>query len=580
MSARAGMLVACAALLALPMAHAEVPPLVTTGQTGVATAVPNIPVPAGTPCVVPLFTDQQFIGFNPVAFNYAPPASCPGPWAKVVLQADYSVNAGRQFDRTASIWVGGVNLYFGTTQEPSAAIAPTWHVERDVTDYSALLRGTSGGRTILGNVVDGTYTGIITGSARLVFYPGQAHDLPDQVIPLSSNPNGDYNYVHNGSERAGRTLTFPRNMTAVYMDVIAQSQSSDEFWQLCVPDSVANELYSCGGSGFRQTVVYIDGVPAGVAPVYPWIYTGGISPALWRPIPGVQTLDFEPYRVNLTPFAAVLNDGNPHHVQLGVVNSGDYFATAANLLVYQDPARAVVTGRLVANSLVADPGQVDTITHPGADRTVVSTRSQREFGISGYVDTSTGRIATGVRQSVDFLSVQDFTISDTQYRQALQQDTTVDTTTTTTRGTHAAVTKRRFDFPLSFVYNDQYHDDGSETLDMRGDQGYARQRSVAANSRVTYQDVLSDRVTPHVTYNWDASGNLSITPWTSAEDYRFGNSLGQCYSRQITSDNYNVTSVVNGDGCAVGNHYAWLTPSPGMLAPFGLDATEAATWAW
>ena len=134
------MLVACAALLALPMAHAEVPPLVTTGQTGVATAVPNIPVPAGTPCVVPLFTDQQFIGFNPVAFNYAPPASCPGPWAKVVLQADYSVNAGRQFDRTASIWVGGVNLYFGTTQEPSAAIAPTWHVERDVTDYSALLR--------------------------------------------------------------------------------------------------------------------------------------------------------------------------------------------------------------------------------------------------------------------------------------------------------------------------------------------------------------------------------------------------------------------------------------------------------
>lgn len=41
-----------------------------------------------------------------------------------------------------------------------------------------------------------------------------------------------------------------------------------------------------------------------------------------------------------------------------------------------------------------------------------------------------------------------------------------------------------------------------------------------------------------------------------------------------------MTSVVNGDGCAVGNHYAWLTPSPGMLAPFGLDATEAATWAW
>ena len=579
MSVRAAMLVACAALLpGFAAVHAEVLPVVTTGQTGVATAVPDVPVPPGTPCVVPLFTNQQFIGFDPVSFDYAPPAGCRGPWAKVVLQADYSVNAGRQFDRTASIWIGGVNLYFGTTQEPSAVIAPKWHVERDITDYSALLRDSSGGRTLLGNVVDNTYTGIITGSARLVFYPGQAHDLPDRVIPLSANPDGDYNYVHDGSERAGRRLTFPRNVTAVYMDVIAQSQGSDEFWQLCVPDSVAGALYSCGGSGFRQTVVYIDGVPAGVAPVYPWIYTGGISPALWRPIPGVQTLDFEPFRVNLTPFAAVLDDGNPHDVELGVVNSGDYFATAANLLVYQDPARGVVTGRLVANSLVADPGQHDVITHPAADRTVVDTRSQREFGISGYVETSTGRIATGVRQSVDFLSVQDFTISDSQYRQTLQQDTTVDTTTTTTRGSQAVVTKRRFDFPLAFDYNDQYHDDGSETLDMRGDQGYSRQRSVAANSRVTYQDVLTDRVTPHVTYNWDASGTLAITPWTSAEDYRFGNSLGQCYSRQIASDNYDVTSVVNGDGCSGGNHYSWLTAPPGALAPFGLDATEAATW--
>ena len=28
---------------------------------------------------------------------------------------------------------------------------------------------------------------------------------------------------------------------------------------------------------------------------------------LWRPIPGVHTLNFEPYRVDLTPFAAILS---------------------------------------------------------------------------------------------------------------------------------------------------------------------------------------------------------------------------------------------------------------------------------
>jgi len=36
----------------------------------------------------------------------------------VVLEADDSVTAGRQYDRTAIVRLGGVNLYFGTTMEP------------------------------------------------------------------------------------------------------------------------------------------------------------------------------------------------------------------------------------------------------------------------------------------------------------------------------------------------------------------------------------------------------------------------------------------------------------------------------
>ena len=74
--------------------------------------------------------------------------------------------------------------------------------------------------------------------------------------------------------------------------MVAESQAGDEFWYTCVPNDVANELQSCGGGAFRESQVTIDGTPAGVAPVYPWIYTGGIDPLLWRPIPGVQTLNF------------------------------------------------------------------------------------------------------------------------------------------------------------------------------------------------------------------------------------------------------------------------------------------------
>src|SRR5258708_14861829 len=130
----------------------------TGGFGNTAIADPGVARPATTPCRVRLFTDQPFADFSPKSFAYAPPAACGGRWQKVVLEADYSVEAGRQFDRTATLWIGGVNVYFGTTAEPSRKVVRAWHVERDLTEYSALLRAPSSGRAELGNLVNGTYT--------------------------------------------------------------------------------------------------------------------------------------------------------------------------------------------------------------------------------------------------------------------------------------------------------------------------------------------------------------------------------------------------------------------------------------
>src|SRR5262245_4437097 len=112
--------------------HADV----IVGSHDPATADPSVPRPPTQPCVVTLFTDVTFANFSPKPFAYAPPGACAGPWAKVVLEADFAVTAGRQFDRTANLWIGGAAIYFGTTAEPSRTVAPRWHVERDVTDYS------------------------------------------------------------------------------------------------------------------------------------------------------------------------------------------------------------------------------------------------------------------------------------------------------------------------------------------------------------------------------------------------------------------------------------------------------------
>ena len=115
--------------------------------------------------------------------TFTPPPGCPGPWAKVIFSADFTVSAGRQFDRTAKFFLGGANIYFGTTAEPRAALSPSWHVERDLTDLSALFHTPQVGQAILGNFVGvdsgRTYNGIIYANARLDFYPvAPAHLAP------------------------------------------------------------------------------------------------------------------------------------------------------------------------------------------------------------------------------------------------------------------------------------------------------------------------------------------------------------------------------------------------------------------
>src|SRR5205807_1812585 len=110
-----GILVAAHATQAQPVPQS--PP--TNGSPNTVTADPPVARPRTTPCRTRLFTDVRFADFSPKSFAYAPPSACPGPWQNVVLEADWSVEPGRQFDRTANLWIGGVNVYFGTTAEPT-----------------------------------------------------------------------------------------------------------------------------------------------------------------------------------------------------------------------------------------------------------------------------------------------------------------------------------------------------------------------------------------------------------------------------------------------------------------------------
>jgi hypothetical protein len=554
-------------------AQASADPVI--GSSNVVVADPSVPRPPGQPCTVTLFTDVTFTDFNARPYSYAPPAGCGGPWAKVVLEADFSVTAGRQYDRTATLWLGGVNLYFGTTQEPSATVSPAWHVERDLTDYAALLRNAGQGQAIIGNVVNSTYTGVIHGSARLLFYPASAQaraaEVPDAVYPLGSDPVGSTATLNTPTDKLARTLTLPRNMERAYLDVFTQSQSGDEFWYTCVPNAYTAQAEECGGGNFREAEISIDGQPAGVAPVYPWIYTGGIDPYLWRPTPGVQTLNFMPYRVDLTPFAGQLSDGNPHEVALQVAGANGYFSATATLLVYRDTHAKQVSGKITRNTLAAQPATPaigSTLATDGSGNTSgdITTRLNRRFIIEGYVTTSHGRVTSTVTQDVGFDDRQRFTINSSTYRQQTWQRTWSDSISQSHIGNLLTVERReRFSYPFTLDYNQRLASDGTSTAATTVQQGYRQHDEHRLFGMTVYTADVDNKVDSTDTLALDASGAVTgHNGQQSAQAFAFHDSLGSCYRASLTTQTGALASYAEGKGCpGQRNRVSWFAHPDG-----------------
>jgi len=534
-----------------PSAGFAEPPVPAIGTRTVADAELLVPRPRTTPCTVALFANQEFAGFTPVVLAYAPPAGCPGPWAKVVLQADYQVDAGRQFDRTAVIDIGGVNVYFGTTMEPGRTTARAWHVERDVTDLSALLASAQSGEAILGNVVDSTYTGRIFGSASLVFYPSDraepAPDTPQVVAPMAPSLTA----LSPANPALAKTLTLPRNVERLALDVIAQSQASDEFWYTCVPDADAAVLQSCGGTAFREVEVAIDGTPAGVAPVFPWIYTGGINPALWTPAPGVQTLNFEPSRIDLTPFAGQLDDGQPHTISVQVSGAQDNFSVTATLLAWRDAGAPVLSGAVTQNTLAAPTVSVDDhgLSVDGSNATGrVTVASRRDYRIAGTLSTSHGPVTTVVDQKMKFENTQDFAITDTRYAQKIDQHTDVHTAITTyapqgvmRRSTHAS-------YPLSVDFVETLSADAVVLDTSISQRRHVETRNDGPRGQSSWT-TSDESVTPHATTSYDqATGAATTTDSASRQRVHVEDSRLGCYDRTIVVTANAVSAVRQGCG--------------------------------
>jgi len=545
-----GILIAAQAAQAQPVPQS--PP--TIGSPNTVIADPQVARPRTTPCRVRLFTDVRFADFSPKPFAYAPPSACPGPWQKVVLEADYSVEAGRQFDRTANLWIGGVNVYFGTTAEPTrppGAIGRSWHVERDITDYTAALLAPAAGRADLGNLVNGTYTSALWGTAEIAFYPFKGKDdhrsdAPDMVLPLSAEAIGGTVALFTESDALAATFQLPTNVERAFLDVILQHQgANDEFWYTCVPNDLAAALESCNGTAFREGQVSIDGQPAGVVPIFPWIFTGGIDPYLWRPIPAVQALNFVPYRVDLTPFAGVLSDGQPHQLAIRVAGNSKYFSTTATLLLFLDHGSRKVTGQVTTNTIGGPQPDISRQGfEPNTDPLVgtVTTTSSRSFVLAGWVRTSHGKVQTEIRQTIGFSNVQDFSVPSgaSTFVQKIAQLTSISSATTVRQGDRSRETVIRMAWPLKvdLVSADNFNTGWTTHIH----QSYDRTDTVSREGEVEFGSVVSN------SGDW-ADDYPTKTIQSGAQRYFSDDSEGHCYSRSITAAGGVLTSIVDGEGC-------------------------------
>ena len=547
------------------------------------TADPPVSRPHGKPCVVSLFANYTFAHFSDTTqtFQFTPPASCSGPWKKVVFEADFSENGGVQFDRTATMFLANANIYFGTTPEPLSTATNTWHIERDVTDYAALFSIPQPGTIVLGNCTTdcpppyNTFlNGVFTVNADLEFYPDDGHSSDnhgsdnrssddrssddhgrgddrhnrpaDAVLPLvQSNGSGGINlpaFLFHPTDQFSTTFTLPTNIERLYLDVVSQSQSTDEQWYACFPNDLAsiNEVYGCGNTDFRETEITIDGNPAGIAPVSPWVFTGFL-PDQWIPMPGAQTLDFVPYRVNLTPFAGMLNDGNPHTVSLSIFNDDSYFAETASLLLYLDHGSTTVTGALTKNTLTV-PAPVVTENLQGTSTVTgtIGVTSNRRFTIAGYVNTSHGKVSTSLSEHQNFSSTQtidfdtvNFTVLDQQT--AVQND--VSTKATVSSGEDTVSTVDHFSFPITVnlilpVSSSPF----GLTVDTR--------QRYHTDSQVSFGDELA-------TFNsvTNSVHSTDVSPAASSQSYTAFDSDGTFYNCQIASNNNTLTKVSR--GCSV-----------------------------
>lgn len=174
-----------------------------------------------------------------------------------------------------------------------------------------------------------------------------------------------------------------------------------------------------GFSPFREVQVLIDGQLAGVQWPFPVIFTGGVVPALWNPMVGIDAFDLKEGEIDISPWLGVLCDGQSHNFSINVVGLNDNGGSSA-VLSSGVGSNWQVTGKVFV-WLDRDPKAITTGPVPtinGLQPTIAVTQSvaqnatgfndtlryttsvSRKFSVSSSITTSAGTQALSWTQDL------------------------------------------------------------------------------------------------------------------------------------------------------------------------------------
>lgn len=320
----------------------------TSGNEGFSVEYPYVGSHYGKPVWSSKVLEHTFdIWGHPYGIKWTPPDV---EFNRVVVTLHTEVDFV-QYDRLAHLYVGGAEVWRTLTIEPSGQLRFSDH-RKDVSVYSSLFKESGEILFQLDNIVTDKLKGVFNVTLTVELF--QVDDKPDffdakvaskvfplvdKKVPLVSLPNDQFKVI---------LPQISKNTTRLQLSVFTSGNGHEEFWYTNVVDLLASKF---GGEveahgPLRYVTAYVDGEKVGVEIPFHVIYTGGFSPALWKPVVATDAFDVRSIDFDFSALIPKLWEREVN-LELEVSNGLDEFKgtfsgigsdwpTSANLLAFEN----------------------------------------------------------------------------------------------------------------------------------------------------------------------------------------------------------------------------------------------------